>query len=109
MHEVLTLRQQDLTIGVAAASILPSNITRKSLLFSNNSAGTIFVRPDTEPSTTVGIILNSGDSPLQLTFSDYGPLIGREWFAISTLAGSPLYVIEVFLQKESEPVRPFPP
>ena len=88
------IRITHIDLSGSGEEILVANNQRVGVLFSNNSANSVFVLPDSGATTTRGLSLPADGSPLSILFKDYGPLPSRRWTADQTGIASEITIIE---------------
>ncbi len=81
-------------VGVVVGQLLKQNANRIFVIVVNLSPNTISTSPDGVPSATHGITLGPGGGSLIMNFRDDLDLVGLEWAAIATAAGSDVLVVE---------------
>lgn len=87
----------DITTGGAASitEAVPNNPDRLMLTIINLSANDVYAAPDTEPSITHGILLQSGGGTLSLQADADGALVGYDWHLYDAVGASVLFAIEM--------------
>lgn len=86
--------QNDVLTVVGIVQAAPNNPDRLSLTMMNLSGTDMYVSPDTVPSATHGILLQSGGGVVSLNAAIDGELVGYEWSVYCTVANEELYVLE---------------
>jgi hypothetical protein len=82
--------------------IAVGNPRRVAIYFVFNASFSVNILPRSDVSTTVGIPLSSGNSPLRFNFRQDGPLATCEWYCSGFAPGSVLTVIEVVYTGDGE-------
>lgn len=85
-------------VGVTVTKLLANNPKRLSFVITNLSNGTIYLTPDNQPSTTRGIVILPLGGAITAKLQEDFELVAHDWYAVSTLANSPVYVQEVISQ-----------
>jgi hypothetical protein len=88
--------EADYTIGTSAVQVTKRANQNVGLYLSNTGAVAITFALNAGVTTTTGLILNAGQSVTFTWFLD-GELAARDWWAISSGAGSTLHAIESVL------------
>lgn len=83
------------SVGTTAVEILPNNPNRLAAIIVNLSANSLYVLPDTAPTSTRGIQLVANGGALTLLWDEEFDLTGWSWFAIASGAASSILVLEV--------------
>lgn len=83
------------TIGVAAAQLLPLDATRVAVILSASSVGAYSVGTDNTILANQGITMPTTASPLKLTLEEHGALVTQPLFAIAALANTVIGVMVV--------------
>lgn len=83
------------SVGTTAAEVLRNDPERVFVLMVNLSVNTIYVGFDQRVSSSRGIVLASNGGSYQADVEEDFTLPIRSMFAVSTLAGSNLYVVTV--------------
>lgn len=82
------------SIGLTASTVARQNPNRVYLGFFNTSASDIFISPFPQVASTYGILVPPSGGSVILTVSDDFILPSLEWWAVASLAASPLFIIE---------------
>jgi hypothetical protein len=82
--------------SLTLTTIAPSNPDRVELVIVNNTSGNVFIGLSTQNvSIGQGIQLPANGGSVSIFLVDDYTLPAREWVAISTVDGFPIYVLEV--------------
>ena len=81
-------------IDIARKQILPVDPDRMALTIINLSANTIFVKWDSDVSTTNGIRLGANGGNVSLQIPEDADRLIREWFALASVDNSDFFVSE---------------
>lgn len=82
------------TLGVASGEILGPDPYRWSILIGQVASGTAWIIPEGPAVLGNGFEMATVQAPLMLTREMVGDLIGRPWFAIHSVGGINIYVVE---------------
>ena len=88
------VRLRRIAPGAGVESILPADISRFSLLMTLSGFAACTVWPSSDIALNEGIALSS-TTPLQLTYRDFGPVMGFQWFSSAGFGGAVIHIIEV--------------
>ena len=92
-------------VGTSATRIVGSNPDRVFLLLVNNSTSDLYVRPGSNPTTTLGIFLAASGGSVEVDVRDDGVLPASEWWGISASGTGTLYYAEMKRYAESSPAK----
>jgi hypothetical protein len=81
-------------IGVAGEQVLRQDANRLAVTIVNLSAATFYLSPDRVPSATHGIRVGPSGGILVLNWREDLHLVGYEWWGLSTVAASDIFIIE---------------
>jgi len=85
-------------VGTSAVKVLSNNPNRVALLIANLSANTLYVAPDSEVSSSLGIRLAPNGAQITAQWNEDFALVAYEWFAVASGASSAIYVLELVTQ-----------
>jgi hypothetical protein len=89
------VRESVTTVGVAVVALVGNNPERVSLTIVNLGATEVFIATSESVSTSRGIRLTANGGGITLSVDTDGPLSALPWFAISSVAGNPVFAMEV--------------
>jgi hypothetical protein len=86
-------------VGPTPVPLCLASPQRVAMYFSNSGTGNCWISTIPTIATQTGTPLLSSTLPLHLLFSEVGPLVQMQWFAIASGAVCNVNVIEVFLDR----------
>jgi hypothetical protein len=92
---ITSSEETEITAGTTQSTIAPADPERVVLSIVNLSSGVAYVALSPAVSATRGIALAANGGSITITADDDGELVTRAWYALATLASSPLYRIVV--------------
>lgn len=82
------------SVAVTKTQILRNNPDRLGFLIINLGANPIYVTPDSEPSTTRGILLAASGGFLTMLGKEDGAVVGFEFWGIASGGASAIFSLE---------------
>ena len=82
-------------VGASATQLLSNNPNRLALTIVNTSAAALYLHPNNQVTSSLGIVLTAAGGALALNWEDDFDLVGSEWWAIAPVAGATVEVLEV--------------
>lgn len=82
-------------VNTSVTRIACNNPNRLGLIIINLSPNTIWIAPNPKVSPTLGIELSSNGGGISMIYRDDFILQSLEWFAVSDVDGSSIYVLEI--------------
>jgi len=83
------------TVGTSPVRVLLNNPNRVAAIIINLSANSLYVLPDEAVTTTRGIFVGGNGGRISIIYDEDFHLVGRDWFAVASGAGSQILVLEV--------------
>lgn len=83
------------TVGATAEQILKNNPDRLGFTMINLSANDIYIAISKDVATTKGIYIAPNGGSVSMYYEEDFELVGYEWHAIASGAGSNIYILEV--------------
>lgn len=90
-----SFREVGFDTTATAQRVLATNSQRVAIIFNITSGNAVNVSTRSNVTSADGIRINISAEPMVLRFSDFGGMIGAEWFAVGTLGAERLWVTEV--------------
>ena len=87
--------QKTVSLGVAAAEIVPNNPDRLGLTIINLSTNSVYLALDNSVSSSKGMLLVPTGGSATFSLEDDFQMVGWAIWGVASGAASPLYVIEV--------------
>lgn len=92
--------ESTVTVATSATVLVGANPNRISIIFSRFGTPAVGYSTLRLTSAGGGIVSDGISNNVFLTFRDYGSLVTFPWFAIATLAGSTVHIIETIFRPE---------
>lgn len=87
--------QKTITLGVAAAELVPNNPDRLGLTIINLSTNSVYVALDNSVSDTKGMLLVPSGGSVTFSLEEDFQMVGWAIWGVATGADSSLFIIEV--------------
>ena len=92
------------TVGTSIGRVLLNSPNRCAAVIVNLSVNTIYISPDNATSATHGIRLGPSGGSIVFKWDEDFSMVGYEWNAIATGAGSEIFVLEQLILSEDEKI-----
>ena len=85
------------TVGTSSAQLLRNNPNRVAFIMVNLSGGDIFLRPQSDATTSEGVQITPQGGSVVVRWQDDFLLPAEAWYAIGSVASSNFYLISLLL------------